>query len=120
MWPGRGQGSKGVACGGSGILQRARTLEDFPSGDSKYQGAEAPPWLEQALQGCMVGKGEGGQRGNGSLWSCGAVKLAGEGGTPSCGHRAEDTQWVSEQGQEQVWGFGVLEEGHYRTWKQTG
>ena len=28
------------------------------------------------------------------------------------------TQWVSEQGQEQVWGLGVLGEGHYGTQKQ--
>lgn len=96
-------------------MERARRVEDFPSGDSKFQGAEVPPWLERTRHGYMVGKGEGGQRGNGSTWSCRAMRVTGESGTPSCGHGVEDTQWVSEQGQEQVLGFGVLGEGHYWT-----
>lgn len=48
--------------------------EDFPREDSKYQGGELPPWLQQTLLGLWWAR-EGGQRENGNARSWRAMNL---------------------------------------------
>lgn len=40
-----------------GTVDRAGRAEDFPHEDSKYQGGEVPPWLQQTLLGLWQARG---------------------------------------------------------------